>query len=449
MSSEEHNSSKKNTSFVVALSIIGVLIVLLGFLEVCYLIFKPSDQNVYYNAIDNVANYFGDNIKIFQDKVDNPSKITGSIDFNLKTNDSSLNNLANMLNRLRINVENNIDFSQSYLSSNYNLNYNNSSLINVGTIIKDKDLLISLNELYPKKIKISDFNASPIITLAVDDTYRRLVTEIAEVIKSSLKKDYFSSEKVTLTINNKKVDATNYKLTLKNEDNYEFQYNLLEGLLNNEFITSTFSYIFGIDEKEIKTYLEEARDQVNPEDYQDVFNDNTIINEFNVYMDNSKVLKVEITSNDNNKVEFILDNDHYNIYLNEEEAGKLKINNKDISYELEGDLYNIKFDIAKDNINMEINNDEYTFSFDLKEDEDSIVGSIVISEEDTQTELSMNINLKKEKVKSISIEDVKDYVELNSLTEEDYNTISENLTKMPGLLSLVSDILGFSGSIGL
>ena len=448
MSSEEQNSSKKNTGLVVALSVIGVLIVLLGCLGVYYFFFKPTNQNVYYTAIDNVTSYFGNNIKVFQDKVVNPSKVTGSIDFNLKTNDSSLKDLANIINRLRINIENDIDFSKNYLSSNYNINYNNSSLINVGTIINDKDLLVSLGELYPKKIKISDFNASPIITLAIDDTYSRLVDELSEIIKDSLKENYFSSEKTTITYNNKKVNVTDYKLTLKNEENYELQYNILDGILNNEFITSTFSYILGVDESEIKTYLEEARDQVNPEDYQDVFNDNTIINEFNVYMDNNKVLKVEIISNDN-KMEFILDNDHYNIYLNEEEAGMLKINNQSISYELNDDLYKLKIDIGNDNINMEINSEEYTFSFNLKEDEDSITGSLVLSEEDVPTELTMSINLKKEKVNNISIEDIKDYVESNSLTEEDYNIISENITKMPGLLSLVSDILGFSGSIGL
>ena len=222
----------------------------------------------------------------------------------------------------------------------------------------------------------------------------------------------------------------------------------MDGILNNEFITSTFSYILGVDESEIKTYLEDARDEVNPQDYQDFFEDNDIINEFNVYMDNNKVLKVEIISNDN-KMEFILDNDHYNIYLNEEEAGMLKINNQSISYELNDDLYKLKIDIGNDNINMEINSEEYTFSFNLKEDEDSITGSLVLSEEDVPTELTMSINLKKEKVNNISIEDIKDYVESNSLTEEDYNIISENITKMPGLLSLVSDILGFSGSIGL
>ena len=449
MSSEGQNSSKKNTGLVVALSVIGVLIVLLGCLGVYYFFFKPTNQNVYYKAIDNVTSYFGNNIKVFQDKVVNPSKVTGSIDFNLKTNDSSLKDLANIINRLRISIENDIDFSKNYLSSNYNINYNNSSLINVGTIINDKDLLISLGELYPKKIKISDFNASPIITLAIDDTYSRLIDELAEIIKDSLKENYFSSEKTTITYNNKKVNVTDYKLTLKNEENYEFEYNLLDGMLNNEFITSTFSYILGVDESEIKTYLEDARDEVNPQDYQDFFEDNAIINEFNVYMDNNKVLKVEITSSDNNKVEFILDDDHYNIYLNEEEAGMLKINNKDISYELNGDLYKLKIDIGNDNINMEINDDEYTFSFNLKEDDDSITGSLVLSEEDVPTELTMSINLKKEKVNNISIEDIKDYVESNSLTEEDYNTISENITKMPGLLSLVSDILGFSGSIGL
>ena len=449
MSSEGQNSSKKNTGLVVALSIIGVLIVLLGCLGVYYFFFKPTNQNVYYTAIDNVTSYFGNNIKVFQDKVVNPSKVTGSIDFNLKTNDSSLKDLANIINRLRINIENDIDFSKNYLSSNYNINYNNSSLINVGTIINDKDLLVSLGELYPKKIKISDFNASPIITLAIDDTYSRLVDELSEIIKDSLKENYFSSEKTTITYNNKKVNVTDYKLTLKNEENYELQYNILDGILNNEFITSTFSYILGVDESEIKTYLEDARDEVNPQDYQDFFEDNDIINEFNVYMDNNKVLKVEITSTDNNKVEFILDNDHYNIYLNEEEAGMLKINNQSISYELNDDLYKLKIDIGNDNINMEINSEEYTFSFNLKEDEDSITGSLVLSEEDVPTELTMSINLKKEKVNNISIEDIKDYVESNSLTEEDYNIISENITKMPGLLSLVSDILGFSGSIGL
>ena len=448
MSSEGQNSSKKNTGLVVALSIIGVLIVLLGCLGVYYFFFKPTNQNVYYTAIDNVTSYFGNNIKVFQDKVVNPSKVTGSIDFNLKTNDSSLKDLANIINRLRINIENDIDFSKNYLSSNYNINYNNSSLINVGTIINDKDLLVSLGELYPKKIKISDFNASPIITLAIDDTYSRLVDELSEIIKDSLKENYFSSEKTTITYNNKKVNVTDYKLTLKNEENYELQYNILDGILNNEFITSTFSYILGVDESEIKTYLEDARDEVNPQDYQDFFEDNDIINEFNVYMDNNKVLKVEIISNDN-KMEFILDNDHYNIYLNEEEAGMLKINNQSISYELNDDLYKLKIDIGNDNINMEINSEEYTFSFNLKEDEDSITGSLVLSEEDVPTELTMSINLKKEKVNNISIEDIKDYVESNSLTEEDYNTISENITKMPGLLSLVSDILGFSGSIGL
>ena len=248
MSSEEQNSSKKNTGLVVALSIIGVLIVLLGCLGVYYFFFKPTNQNVYYTAIDNVTSYFGNNIKVFQDKVVNPSKVTGNIDFNLKTNDNSLKDLANIINRLRINVENDIDFSKNYLSSSYNINYNNSSLINVGTIINNKDLLVSLGELYPKKIKVSDFNASPIITLAIDDTYSRLVDELAEIIKDSLKENYFSSEKTTITYNNKKVNVTDYKLTLKNEENYEFEYNLLDGMLNNEFITSTFiNLCFGLN----------------------------------------------------------------------------------------------------------------------------------------------------------------------------------------------------------
>ena len=66
MSSEGQNSSKKNTGLVVALSIIGVLIVLLGCLRVYYFFFKPTNQNVYYTAIDNVTSYFGNNIKVFR-----------------------------------------------------------------------------------------------------------------------------------------------------------------------------------------------------------------------------------------------------------------------------------------------------------------------------------------------------------------------------------------------
>lgn len=449
MSSEEQNGSKKNPGLVVTLCVIGVLIVLLGCLGVYYFFFKGTGQNVYYQAIDNVANHFGNNIEIIQNNYAKPTKISGDISFDLKTNDSSLKDLANIINKLKIDVENTMDFSKGYIGSNYNVNYNNSDLIKLGTEVKDQDFFVSLGELYPKKIKISDFNASPIITLVSDDTYNHLMQEIATIIKNNLKEEYFSSEKETITYNNKEVNVTNHKLTFKNEEIYEFEYNVLDGMLNNEYITSSFSYILGISEKEVKTNLEEARDEVNPEDYQDLFEDQDELREFNVYMDNSKVLKVEITSSES-KLEFVLDNDYYNIYLNDENIGKLKINDEVIGYELSNDSYSLKLEIASDNINGEINSGEYVLTFNLKENKDnSVVGSLVLSEENTSTKLAMNINLKKETVNNVSIDDVKDYVELNDLTEEDYNTISENLTKMPGLLSLTMDIMGNSGNLGL
>ena len=447
--------SKKKTNIVPIIIVVLVLVLALG-AGYYFFIHKGSNQNIYYKLIDSMQSALAENVSIFSNVENTENRLTGDASFSISGVDSSYQNIANILNKLRLNLDIKNDLNNKILKTNVKATYNSDKILDIDANVYDKDLYLSLGDLYSKPILVNDADMSALWGVNHSGDYKVIINELGTILKESLSSKYFSNESVNVTVNGKNIKATNYKLLLTGKDYSDILNSIYTKMASNENLLNAMANVSGVTIEDLRENINTSKDALLEEYPENL--------EVNTYVRSNIVEKVEIKNNDNVLVLERIDNNTYNILDKDEKVGTIQIENNYIrlTVEVAGTYVELEYNMGNSRsylikltfkesstssgeVNLEINKEESELKINLSAK--GLVGE--------KSNVAFKINLREEKGTKLEKENVSNYVEMDKLTDKDYEEMSTKLMQSEGLLSLVQDILVIGdsfeglGSLGL
>lgn len=447
--------SKKKTNIVPIIIVVLVLVLALG-AGYYFFIHKGSNQNIYYKLIDSMQSALAENVSIFSNVENTENRLTGDASFSISEVDSTYQNIANILNKLRLNLDIKNDLNNKILKTNVKATYNSDKILDIDANVYDKDLYLSLGDLYSKPILVNDADMSALWGVNHSGDYKVIINELGNIIKESLSSKYFSNTKVDVTVNGKNIKATNYKLLLTGKDYSDILNSIYTKMASNENLLNAMSNVSGVTIEDLKENINTSKDALLEEYPENL--------EVNTYVRSNIVEKVEIKNNDNVLVLERIDNNTYNILDKDEKVGTIQIENNYIrlTVEVAGTYVELEYNMGSSRsyiikltfkesstssgeVSLEINKEESELRINLSAK--GLVGE--------NSNVAFKINLREEKGTKLEKENVSNSVEMDKLTDKDYEEMSTKLMQSEGLLSLVQDILVIGdtfeglGSLGL
>ena len=430
-----NEDKKKNTGLTVTLAVLGVLIVVGIVLGVLWFLKGGSTKNVYYQTIDNLASNAINNINRIEDELNKPLGINANISANMTTSDSSMRQIASLLNKMNINMEMEMDYNNKVSNMTYDIKYNNGSLIKADLILNNDNAYVNLNSLYNKSIKLPSDSGIDNLWQAYDfESYKVVVGEMANILKLSLKEDYFNTKDAKVNNVNTKV----YILTLTGKDMYNLELDVLNNMLQDEKLINALNSIVGSDVKEI---LENAKENITDEE-------ETFISEIYVNKSTKKLEKVNININGNAIELNKTDVDKFDIVLynndNKVDIGYVIMSDTNFTISLKDTGVDIALETKVENsteiINLNFEAYGTYIKLNLERQEESGKAGITLSD-DNNNKLSLNIDYTMKQISKVTLKNVSNYVELDKMTDNDYNTIMQNLYQNSTLMSLMQSLI--------
>lgn len=346
----------------------------------------------YYLVLDNPKTIFTTAINTALDKVnfEEPKK-SGTIDYNLNLNITSPNeemkDTLDIINKFKLSGTFGIDNNLNEL--NGIINYKDKQLLNYNILVDSGEnpaVYAKSSDLYDKIIKIElEEDESTDYDTNIND-YKQIVSSIKNALNSSLENANY--EKKLVKLNNETVK----KISLKIDE--EFLVNIYNKLLQDNSFISSYANIKNMTNEEISDLLNK--------DITDAEGNNEILNLYLTSFKN-EFLKFEYVS-DKDSLTITKDNDKYNFDLSESYTS----------------IYQGYVKLTEVN-----NKNNLTFSVSLIEEELNIDANIEYTIDETN---------------KINFMDISDSVNLDELSEEETNKITENIFKNEAFNSLMEDV---------
>ncbi len=428
------SDKKKNTGLIVTLAVLGVLIVVGVVLGVLWFLNGGNTKNVYYQAIDNFASNAITNINNVEEELNKPLGINANISAKMTTSDSSMKSLANLLNKMNINMDMEMDYNNKVSNMTYDIKYNNGSLVKADLILNNKDAYLDLNSLYSKSIKMPADSGIDNLWQAYDfESYKVVVSEMANIIKSSLKEDYFTTKEAKVNNVNTKV----YVLTLTGKDMYNLELDVLNNMLQDEKLINALNSIVGSDVKEA---LENAKDNITEEE-------GTFISEIYINKSTKKLEKANIKINDSALELNKSDVDKFDIVLNNNDnkivIGYIIMSDNNFTIAIKDTGLDIILETKTENNKNTLNLtfDVYGTNIKLNLEREAEKGNVNLEFSDDSNSLSLTADYTMKNINKVTSKNVSNYVELDKMTDADYNTIMQNLYNNSTLMSLMQSLM--------
>ena len=426
--------TKNNKNTKIILIVLGVLIVVALIIGILWFLKGNNIKNVYYQAIDNLASNAITNINKIDEELNKPIGLNANISLDVKTNDSSMKALTNLLNKMNINMNVEMDYNNKLSNMTYDIKYNNGSLIKADLILNNQNAYLDLNNLYNKTIKLPEDAGFDKLWQAYDiASYKTIVEEMATIIKSSLKEEYFTQKDANVN----KVKTKVFILTLNSKDIYNLKIDILNNIINDEKLITALNNITG---SSVKETLESIKNNV-------VESEDTFVSEVYVNKSTKKLEKVNIMINDSALELNKSDTDKFDIVLNNNDnkvvIGYVIMSDTNFTILLKdtGVDVSLEFKTENDtqitNINFEVFGTKIKLNLERKEDNGTT--SLEFSD-DNNNNLTLNIDYKITSINNVTSKNVSNYIELDKMTENDYNTIMQNLYQNSTLMSLMQSL---------
>ena len=346
----------------------------------------------YYFVLDNPKTIFTTAINKVFDKINfEESKRSGTIDYSLNLNISSPNkemkDTLDIINKFKLSGTFGIDNNLNEL--NGIINYKDKQLLNYNILVDSGEnpaVYAKSSDLYDKIIKIELEEDESIDYDTNINDYKQIVSSIKNALNSSLENANY--EKKLVKLNNETVK----KISLKIDE--EFLVNIYNKLLQDNSFISSYANIKNMTNEEISDLLNK--------DITDAEGNNEILNLYLTSFKN-EFLKFEYVS-DKDSLTITKDNDKYNFDLSESYTS----------------IYQGYVKLTEVN-----NKNNLTFSISLIEEELNIDANIEYTIDETN---------------KINFMDISDSVNLDELSEEETNKITENIFKNEAFNSLMEDV---------
>lgn len=368
-------------------------------------------------------------------------------------------NSYNEINQYNMTIKAGYDKEKKELYYNLGAFKDVEALFDLNLYAKDKALYLEAKKIFDKYIKIPVEEYDELFeTEKLDDAIY-----LKDIVKAGLLAG-FDSEDFTKTTEEIKFDGKTIK---SNKINYELNekklYKILNSILNKIFNDKKAINILATnsetDEKELKEEIKTLKDSIKENyessletkildisiyskgltneivkyeilfesdgektsiNYYDVNNKTAIIVENN----NEEIIKIETTHKDKKTSETIIKIEEYEMIINKTEGKKFKYEIKGIEdLKIYGELNINEKEVTK---NKEYKN-EITFNINLEGSQKELIQVGFNIDTNTKIGEKLNINIPS------------DAVEYTNLTEEQMNTISENVLSIPFVSELINN----------
>ena len=382
------NKKKSKKGKVVGFVVLALLFVI-GFIVG----FKIYELNKPYNIYSSLINS-----ALKSSKFENHENYKVDFKFNARVEDSELDDTTKeILNSMNYSGTNFISVKEKYMIANYTIKNDSNTLLDMNMYYKNGITYLGLGELFDKLIEIplDEENSKKVNDLFLNinsSNIEVILREIKNAFEDAIKDEKIVKEKTTLDIDGKSVNVVNNKLVIDKSNEERISKKLSDYLKNSDDFLDNFSKEFGVSKEDIISFLEDDS-YTSEEDYKMVINLYT-----NGILNNFVSTKIEFIENDEKIVDFefnknsikISDDDMFVFTIKEDKKDKYSIN---LKYELDG-------------MNVELS------------------GTATMSYAQMSTPFVSN---------SVSLEE---------LTEEDFVTFGENLSKNEAFINIIEKYVG-------
>ena len=386
---EDVDNKKKSKKGKVVGFVVLILLFVIGFI-VGFKIYELSKPYNVYSSLINSA--------LKSSKFENHENYKVDFKFNARVEDSELDDTTKeILNSMNYSGTNFISVKEKYMIANYTIKNDSNTLLDMNMYYKNGITYLGLGELFDKLIEIplDEENSKKVNDLFLNinsSNIEVILREIKNAFEDAIKDEKIVKEKTTLDIDGKSVNVVNNKLVIDKSNEERISKKLSDYLKNSDDFLDNFSKEFGVSKEEIISFLEDDS-YTSEEDYKMVINLYT-----NGILNNFVSTKIELIENDEKIVNFefnknsikISDDDMLVFTIKEDEKDKYSIN---LKYELDG-------------MNVEL------------------LGTATMSYAQMSTPFVSN---------SVSLEE---------LTEEDFVTFGENLSKNEAFINIIEKYVG-------
>lgn len=403
---EEEKSNNKG-------KIIGIVIIaLIAIVAFCcgYYYYKSNDsKTVFVSAINKGIDKYEENIS----KTCKTQDVTLKLSGNINSDNDDAKKVAEYINKSALQLNTQIDYENKNALIKLGVDYDNDKLIGGRVYYNSNDKMAYgyIEELFDKYFKMdlssSDYNemnetfndifeTQSEMKLGEKVSLKKAVKILKEEISDKLNKEYFSKENCKINVASKEVKTTKFKLILTEKQFVEMLQSICKELSENDDFLECWE-----EKDKIKDALVQLSNQLNETEK----NDEVKI-EFNIYKKGilNKFVKFEI-----------------NMY---------EVNNEDekISFDIvkENDkryLFNAKSEIEKENV-------EFSGDVNIEKIDSDTYKYVVGSNIPEFGNITLNIEVSNKLNGTIENVNKSDAVSLEDLTEEEQETIYNNLQKM-------------------
>lgn len=384
---EDVNKKKSKKSKVVGFVVLALLFVI-GFI-VGFKIYELSKPYNIYSSLINSA--------LKSSKFENHENYKVDFNFNVKAEDSELDDTTKeILNSMNYSGTNFISVKEKYMIANYTIKNDSNTLLDMNMYYKNGIAYLGLGELFDKLIEIpvDEENSKKVNDLFLNinsSNIEVILREIKNAFEDAIKDEKIVKEKTTLDIDGKSVNVVNNKLVIDKSNEERISKKLSDYLKNSDDFLDNFSKEFGVSKEDIISFLEDDT-YTSEEDYKVVINLYT-----NGFLNNFVSAKIEFIENDEKIVDF-------------------EFNKNGIK-------------ISDDMLVFTINEEEKDkYSINLKYESDGM--SVKLSGTATMSYTQMSTPF------------VSDAISLEELTEEDFVTFGENLSKNEAFINIIEKYVG-------
>lgn len=461
MENNEFLEEKKSGKKKILLIILSILIILLVALGVNYLINLNSPRTLFKKVSNTI---FGETLNVL-DSI--PASLNGMNEGTLKFN-TNIEDYS-FLNSEVIDYTFGLDVSQKRLLSSIKLTEDNKELFNIEGNVYNNNIYLNLNNLFSKNILIDEEVIKDNLGISINDIfneindvyseenindYKYIVNSFKNLTNAVIDKINYSKEKETLNINGDNIKVNKIIINFDKENTDLIINTYVDGILNDNELIKKLLKVFDVEKEELIDNLKEIKDYDNS----DIDGTSKLV----VYTKGlvNEIVKVELTEDTEELISYVnyndyklLRSDNIEIEINNQklvikkdneiiingEINSLEKDNIDINFEvLESNTKgNIVYQKQNENIKVKINldntkeNNKITLDIDIKKTGDNEykinVNTLINLENKT-----FNVTLEnKNGIKGMVLEvpDTDNSVNYKNITEEDLQTIMNNLEK--------------------
>ena len=434
---------KKRKKFIIILILIIIAIAVGLFLGYKRLTSNPLSiyKKVINETYDLANNFLEENVKNTMSINLKEEPLTINTSFTLDTNMEELKALKNYEYQLSIGV----NPSKEQMNLSLGLSDDNENILSLLLAFLNDRAYMKSDELYSEVLDlgISELDFSELQIEEGFYTYEDIditLSKMKTILINSLDSDKFLTSEETINVNSKKIKAKKFTYLLDKE-NMERTINYIrEEMIKDEELMEALSHIIGLSTSELEDALKEEIDYSN---YEDIY--------INLYTNGgTKVIAGNIGTKEEAVIRFTNQDDIFNMFIGDEYTNftiKSENNITDIAYnEYDEEIFALTITWEEETRKLELTMDDYGDELNMiievsnmKYSQNSISEDIVLKYnmnsygEEISFELAGNLEITKEELESI---DVENSVNINTLNEEETQLIYDNLMNVLDKLNL-------------